>query len=75
MGFSLKLKKVSNPTIVKRKAKQIFGSSDKNFESKSKGKEYSIITPQRKIINFGSMAILITKTLQNIRTNNVGITI
>ena len=55
MGFSLKLKKVSNPTIVKRKAKQIFGSSVKIVESKSNGKKYSIITPQRKIINFGSI--------------------
>ena len=55
MGFSAKLKKVSNPTIVKQKAKQIFGSSVKIVESKSKGKKYSIITPQRKIINFGSI--------------------
>jgi hypothetical protein len=55
MGFSSKLKKVSNPTIVKRKAKQIFGSSVKIAESKSKGKKYSIITPQRKTMNFGSI--------------------
>jgi hypothetical protein len=55
MGFSAKLKKVSNPTIVKQKAKQIFGSSVKIVESKSKGKKYSIITPQGRRINFGSI--------------------
>ena len=47
MGFSSKLKKVSNPIIAERKAKL--------SPSKSKGKKYAIITPQGKIINFGSI--------------------
>ena len=55
MGFSSKLKKVSNPIIAQRKAKQYLGSNVKLLPSKSKGKKYAIITPQGKIINFGSI--------------------
>ena len=55
MGFSAKLKKVSNPIIAQRKAKQYLGSNVKLLPSKSKGKKYAIITPRGKIINFGSI--------------------
>jgi hypothetical protein len=55
MGFSSKLKKVSNPIIAQRKAKQYLGSNVKLLPSKSKGKKYAIITPRGKIINFGSI--------------------
>ena len=55
MGFSAKLKKVSNPIIAERKAKQYLGSNVKLLPSKSKGKKYAIITPRGKIINFGSI--------------------
>jgi hypothetical protein len=55
MGFSAKLKKVSNQIIAERKAKQYLGSNVKLLPSKSKGKKYAIITPRGKIINFGSI--------------------
>ena len=55
MAFTTKLKKVSNPTTVKRKAKQIFGSSVKIVESKSKTKKYAVRTPTGKLVNFGSI--------------------
>ena len=55
MAFTTKLKKVSNPTTVKRKAKQIFGSSFKIVESKSKGKKYALIKPDGSRVNFGSI--------------------
>lgn len=55
MAFTTKLKKVSNPTTVKRKAKQIFGSSIKIVESKSKGKKYALIKPDGSRVNFGSI--------------------
>ena len=55
MAFTTKLKKVSNPTTVKRKAKQIFGSSVKIVESKSKGKKYALIKPDGSRVNFGSI--------------------
>jgi hypothetical protein len=38
MAFSSKLKKVSNPIIAERKAKQYLGSNVKLLPSKSKGK-------------------------------------
>ncbi len=55
MVFSKTLKTVSNPTIVTRKAKQIFGSAIKIVESRAKGKKYALIKPDGKRINFGSI--------------------
>ena len=58
MAFTTKLKKVSNPTTVKRKAKQIFGSSIKIVESNSKGKKYALIKPDGSRVNIGSLSYL-----------------
>ena len=55
MVFSKKLKMVSNPTTVTRKAKQIFGSAVKIVESKAKAKKYALIKPDGKLVNFGSI--------------------
>ena len=55
MGFSKTLKKVSNPTIVTRKAKQIFGSAVKIVESRAKSKKYALIKPNGTRVNFGSI--------------------
>ena len=55
MVFSKKLKAVSNPTTVTRKAKQIFGSAVKIVESKAKGKKYALIKPDNTRVNFGSI--------------------
>jgi hypothetical protein len=55
MGFSKTLKKVSNPTTVIRKAKQIYGTGVKIVESNAKGKKYALIKPDGKRVNFGSI--------------------
>ena len=55
MVFSKKLKAVSNPTTVTRKAKQIFGSAVKIVESKAKAKKYALIKPDNTRVNFGSI--------------------
>ena len=55
MVFSKTLKKVSNPTTVIRKAKQIFGSAVKIVESRAKGKQYALIKPDGTRVNFGSI--------------------
>jgi hypothetical protein len=55
MVFSKTLKKVSNPTTVTRKAKQIYGTGVKIVESRAKGKKYALIKPDGKRINFGSI--------------------
>ena len=53
--FSTSLLKVSNPTTVKRKAKQLFGSNVKIVQSKAKNKKYTLIKPDGKRVNFGSL--------------------
>ncbi len=53
--FSEKLKKVSNPETVKRRAKQIYGTGVKIVESRAKSKKYALIKPDGKRINFGSI--------------------
>ena len=45
---------VSNPSVVQKKVKQIFGSNVKLQPSKTKTKTYALITPTVKTINFGS---------------------
>jgi hypothetical protein len=55
MVFSKTLKTVSNPTTVRRKAKQIFGSAVKIVESRAKGKKYALIRPDGRRVNFGSI--------------------
>jgi hypothetical protein len=51
--FSTALLKVSNPAIVKMKAKKLFGSDVKIVESKTKNKKYALIKPDGKRVNFG----------------------
>ncbi len=53
--FSEKLKKVSNPETVKRRAKQIYATGVKIVESRAKSKKYALIKPDGKRINFGSI--------------------
>ena len=53
--FSDKLKKVSNPETVKRRAKQIYGTGVKIVQSRAKGKKYALIKPDGKRVNFGSL--------------------
>ena len=53
--FSEKLKKVSNPETVKRRAKQIYGTGVKIVQSRAKGKKYALIKPDNTRVNFGSI--------------------
>jgi hypothetical protein len=55
MKYSKKLLAVSNPSVVQKKAKQIFGSNVKLQPSKTKTKKYALITPTGKTVNFGSI--------------------
>ncbi len=55
MVFSKTLKKVSNPTTVTRKAKQIYGTGVKIVESRAKGEKYALIKPDGKRNKFGSI--------------------
>ncbi len=67
MKYSKKLLAVSNPSVVQKKAKQIFGSNVKLQPSKTKTKKYALITPTGKTVI--SEALIIT-TIQSIRINN-----
>ena len=53
--FSEKLKKVSNPETVKRRAKQIYGTGVKIVQSRAKAKKYALIKPDGGRVNFGSI--------------------
>ena len=55
MSFTAKLKKVSNPIVAQRKAKQYLGSNVKLLPSKTKTKKYAVRTPTGKLVNFGSI--------------------
>jgi hypothetical protein len=55
MKYSKKLLAVSNPSVVQKKVKQIFGSNVKLQPSKTKTKKYALITPTGKTVNFGSI--------------------
>ena len=55
MAFTTKLKKVSNPIVAQRKAKQYLGSKVKLLPSKTKTKKYAVRTPTGKLVNFGSI--------------------
>jgi len=46
---------VSNPTIVQKKAHEIYGRDAIIYRSKAKDKKYSIRNPQGRLINFGNI--------------------
>jgi len=46
---------VSNPTIVQKKAYEIYGRDAMIYRSKAKDKKYSIRNPQGRLINFGNI--------------------
>lgn len=46
---------VSNPSVVQKKAHEIFGRDATIYRSKAKNKKYSIRNPQGQLINFGDI--------------------
>ncbi len=45
---------ISNPRIVQRKAKELYGKDMILYRSNAKNKKYTIITPEGHKVNFGS---------------------
>ncbi len=48
---------VSNPTIVQKKAYEIYGKNAQIFRSKTKTKKYAIHDPNGKLVNFGFIGL------------------
>ena len=61
---------ISNPNIVQRKAKEIYGKDAIIYRSNAKNKKYYIITPEGHKINFGSNMEDFTKHKDEQRREN-----
>ena len=61
---------ISNPRVVQRKAKEIYGKDIIIYRSNMKNKKYAIITPEGHKVNFGSAMEDFTKHKDEQRRQN-----